>query len=90
MEGGGWALRWKGVWVTGRKGVEEQIPLSAMIHPYDAEEILQYTLNLIPVCTESGMAITALLVESKSKVKFVFVSVAPEMKPSTFPGGPWL
>lgn len=24
------------------------------------------------------------------KLKFVFVAVAPEMKPSTFPGGPWL
>lgn len=24
------------------------------------------------------------------KLKFVFVAVAPEMKPSTFPRGPWL
>lgn len=55
--------------VTGQKGVEEQIPPLALIHPRDAEEILQYALNLVPVCTESGMAKIALLGESKSKVE---------------------
>ena len=55
--------------VTSQKGVEEQIPRLAMIHPRDAEEILQYALNLVPVCTESGLAKIALLGESKSKVE---------------------
>lgn len=55
--------------VTGQKGVEEQIPPLAVIHPRDAEEILRYALNLVPVCTESGMAKIALLGESKSKVE---------------------
>lgn len=55
--------------VAGQKGVEEQIPLLAVIHPCDAEEILQYALNLVPVCTESGMANIALLGESESKVE---------------------
>lgn len=55
--------------VAGQKGAEEQIPLLAVIHPRDAEEILQYALNLVPVCTKSGMANIALLGESESKVE---------------------
>lgn len=55
--------------VTGQKGVEEQIPPLATSHPRNAGEILQCALNLVPVCTESGMAKIALLGESKSKVE---------------------
>lgn len=48
---------------------EEVRKEQVMIHPHDAEEILQCALNLVPVCTGSGMAKIALLEESKSKAE---------------------
>lgn len=75
---------------TGQQGVEEQLPLLAVVHP-DAEEIPR-ALHLVPVGAASGMAKTPLLGERKSQVEVCVCCCCTSsnlaLSPGPLAGGP--